>query len=74
MPLSHSFYSDTQQGFQVKRKTKPRILWDDEAEEAFEVCKKKLSEVSLLAFADEETDLTLVTHASGIAMEQQLSS
>ena len=52
----------------AKKKDKTTILWDEQAEEAFEICKKKLSEVALLAFPDDEADLRLVTDASVMAM------
>ena len=52
----------------AKKKDKTPILWDEQAEEAFEICKKKLSEVALLAFPDDEADLRLVTDASDMAM------
>ena len=52
----------------AKKRDKTPVDWDSDSIEAFEDCKRKLINVTMLAFPDKKADLRLVTDASDLSM------
>ena len=56
----------------AKKRDKTPIVWDPEAEQAFEECKEKLERLALLAYPDEKAEIRLVCDASDLALGSTL--